>query len=153
MNFILAVVALLVSVFFAWFFHYLKSLEEHGCECALDNRRVVLMVCVAVIIVSRLVAIFTKFPQYVELLLGVVSLTFLIVTIWYVSYLRKVKCQCSESLARTAMEYYAWTMLLLIPIALLLIAPLLSIYIAQIVSKKISNSSNSSRMSRRRVKK
>jgi hypothetical protein len=128
MNPIFSVLALVVVVLFAWFFHYLKSLEEHGCECALDNRRVVLMVCVGIIIVSRLAAIFTKIPPVVEMILAVVSLTFLVVTIWYVSYLRKVKCECSVSSARTAMEYYAWIMLLLIPITLLLIMPLLTIF-------------------------
>ncbi len=131
------IIAVLAIILFSWFFQYLKSLEDNGCKCALDNRRVVLMVCIVVIILGRVIAIFTKLPAFAEMVLGVVSLVFLVVSIWYASYLRKVKCECSESSARTVMEYYSWTMLILIPIMLVLIVPLMSMYIVYSVSKQL----------------
>lgn len=129
--------AVLAIILFSWFFQYLKSLEDNGCECALDNRRIVLMACIIFIILGRIIAIFTKLPPFAEMVLGIVSLTFLVVTIWYVSYLRKVKCECSESSTRTVMEYYSWTLLILIPIMIVLIAPLISMYIVYSVAKTL----------------
>jgi hypothetical protein len=131
------IIALIIIYLFSWFFQYLKSLEDNGCECALDNRRIVLMACIVLIILGRIIAIFTKLPEFAEIALGVVSLTFLVVTIWYASYLRKIKCECSESSARTVMEYYSWTLLLLIPIMIVLIAPLISMYIVYSVAKTV----------------
>jgi hypothetical protein len=132
-----AIVALLVVGLFAWFYNYLKSLEEIGCECALDNRRVVLMFCIIAIIIGRIVAIFTKLPSSIELLFGVVGIVFFITTIWYVSHLRKVKCECSESSARTVMEYYSWIVMLLVPILIILLLPLLSMYVLYRISKNV----------------
>lgn len=132
-----AVVALLAIALFAWFFKYLKSLEENGCECALDNRRIVLMFCIVVIILGRIAAIFTKLPTGLELVVGLFGLTFIVTTIWYVSYLRKVKCECSENSARTVMEYYSWIVILLIPITIILIAPLVSMLVMYSMTNKM----------------
>jgi hypothetical protein len=149
MPLIPAIIALLVVAMFAWFYNYLKSLEEIGCECALDNRRVVLMFCIIVIIIGRIAAIFTQLPHSIEVVFGVVGLVFFITTIWYISYLRKVKCECSESSARTVMQYYSWTMMLLIPILILLIAPLLSMYIMYKLTKHANHLVPASRLGKR----
>jgi hypothetical protein len=128
MNYVLTVVAVLVAILFAWFFHYLKSLEDNGCECALDNRRIVLMVCSAIIVLGRIAIIFTKLPTPIEIGLSFVATVFVVTTIYYVSYLRKIKCECSESSARTTMFYYAWITVILYILILVLLIPVLLIF-------------------------
>lgn len=149
MPLIPAIVALLVVALFAWFYKYLKSLEESGCKCALDHRRVVLMFCIVVIIIGRITAIFTQLPHYAEVVFGVVGLVFFITTIWYVSYLRKVKCECSDSSARTVMEYYSWIVMLLIPILIILVMPLLSMYVMYRITKEANNHVPTPRLGKR----
>jgi len=150
MNNIQIGVAIIFISVFSWFFYYLQSLEQIGCECALDNKRIILMFCIATIIIGRIIAIFTEAPVPLEVIVSIVGVVFIVTTIQYISHLKKIKCECSESSARTAMIYYAWLVIILYVLILILLIPLVILYTKLIVDS-MPNSNTTTRLPKRKV--
>lgn len=100
----------LTLAFFVWFLVYLTKLEKIGCECALTWKRKFIMAYFFFALTINIVLLVIPGLGTSLILSGLVvvfAFAFLIVTIQYVTELKRKKCECSEDFARTVLFYYA----------------------------------------------
>ena len=101
--------AIINIIFMAYILTFLFKLEQTGCECASDWRRVYIIIyCVYKIAFSLLQ--YLSFTT-VMLMLGPINfaldLLFIVFTFQYVHRLKREKCSCSEDLGRTILYIVA----------------------------------------------
>lgn len=108
-----ALISLTLSVLYVLNVYYLYSLEQKGCECAMDFRRVYIMAFTAVFLVYSLTMnwfapkILMNYIQYILPVILVGGIINVIYTLQYVAKLKATKCECSESTYRDIMETLA----------------------------------------------
>jgi len=108
-----ALISLTLSVLYVLNVYYLYSLEQKGCECAMDFRRVYIMVFTAIFIVYSITLhifapkILINNIQYILPVILVGGIINVIYTLKYVAKLKATKCECSESTYRDIMETLA----------------------------------------------
>ena len=92
--------------------NYLLRLEKIGCKCAMDWRRKYMLFYMFVLLIHVVLITFVDRQQYqipilqtAVMVLGVVNV---IVTLQYVSQLKKDNCTCSESLYRDIITLVAY---------------------------------------------
>lgn len=89
--------------------NYLVQLEKLGCQCAMDWRRQFIIFYLVLSIVYTLTTFFidpASLPllQTIIVVLGIVNVIY---TLQYVNKLKKIKCECSESVYRDVMTFIA----------------------------------------------
>lgn len=106
-------ISLTLSVLYILNISYLYSLEQKGCECAMDYRRVYIMAFTAVFLVYSLLLnwiapkIIINYIHYILPVMMVGGIVNVIFTLQYVAKLKVTECKCSESVYRDIMETLA----------------------------------------------
>lgn len=85
--------------------HYLLKLEKIGCECAMDWRRNYIMFFTVLSILYAMIApvIGESVGPFVQTIFIVLAILNMVYVIQYVYRLKKIKCECSESVIREVM--------------------------------------------------
>jgi hypothetical protein len=108
-----ALISLTLSVLYVLNVYYLYSLEQKGCECAMDFRRIYIMAFTAIFVVYSITLnifapkILINNIQYILPVILVGGIINVIYTLQYVAKLKATKCECSESTYRDIMETLA----------------------------------------------
>lgn len=106
-------ISLTLSVLYVLNVYYLYSLEQKGCECAMDFRRVYIMAFTAIFLVYSLTLnwfapkILMNNIQYILPVILVGGIINVVYTLQYVAKLKATNCKCSESTYRDIMETLA----------------------------------------------
>lgn len=106
-------ISLTLSVLYVLNVYYLYSLEQKGCECAMDFRRVYIMAFTAIFLVYSLTLnwfapkILMNNIQYILPVILVAGIVNVVYTLQYVAKLKATNCKCSESTYRDIMETLA----------------------------------------------
>ena len=106
-------ISLTLSVLYILNIHYLYSLEQKGCECAMDYKRVYIMAFTAVFLVYSLLLnwiapkIIINYIHYILPVIMVGGIVNVVFTLQYVAKLKATNCKCSESVYREIMETFA----------------------------------------------
>ena len=106
-------ISLTLSVLYVLNVYYLYSLEQKGCECAMDFRRVYIMVFTAIFLVYSITLnwvapkILMNNIQYILPVILVGGIVNVVYTLQYVAKLKATNCKCSESTYRDIMETLA----------------------------------------------
>lgn len=101
---------IIASIAYAFILYYLFKLEKIGCACALDWRRSFIMGFLVLAIIVMFVPLGknpTKLTIIFVTLFTLLAIGNAIITIQYVNYLKKEKCECSKSEARNVMQIVA----------------------------------------------
>lgn len=113
-------IAIVVITLQAISFNYIQKLEQVGCECAKDWKRDFIFWYLVVSIIYWVFMIvvmsfgdkwnlMTSTPLYVfKILFNLGTIAFVVITLMYVSYLKKEKCKCSESAGRLVLQIMPW---------------------------------------------
>jgi hypothetical protein len=127
--------------------YYLKNLETIGCKCALNYKRdyIFYYTCVALAIgiSSILFGTFAPFQMFMMIILipyfiaGIVNL---FMTISYIDEMKKINCNCSESIFRTLMYILA-----ILNICILALTALIFIFIF-FMARHLFNAKNMKRL-------
>ncbi len=110
---------------FAFFLTYLIKLEKTGCQCALNWRRNYLIAFLAASLawnLLKLVAPVLRRNPLLNSVIVVLQILFVIFSIQYIKQLKDDKCECSKSLQREVMFYWAWLQVLVIALSVSFIA-------------------------------
>jgi len=125
----------ILGIIFAFcILYYLKYLNNIGCICALNDKRIYILWYTCVIILFNIFAItpyynlkfFTDY-KYITYLLIMGSILNVIFTMQYVEELKKNNCECSKSIIRDIMfilatiRIFIWLLLFLLCFILLTI--------------------------------
>lgn len=92
----------------AYFLNYIMKLEK-SCECSMDWRRDYIKYYIIInmfVIILMALGIYYKTHYLVQTLLGVFGLICTGLIFFYIRKLKEIKCACSETTARTVMEYF-----------------------------------------------
>ena len=106
-------ISLSLSVLYVLNVYYLYSLEQKGCECAMDFRRVYIMAYTAIFLVYSITLnwvapkILMNNIQYILPVILVAGIVNVVYTLQYVAKLKATNCKCSESVYRDIMETLA----------------------------------------------
>jgi hypothetical protein len=106
-------ISLTLSVLYVLNVYYLYSLEQKGCECAMDFRRVYIMVFTAIFLVYSITLhwfapkILLNYIPYILPVVLVGGIVNVVYTLQYVAKLKATNCKCSESVYRDVMETLA----------------------------------------------
>ena len=106
-------ISLTLSVLYVLNVYYLYSLEQKGCECAMDFRRVYIMAYTAIFLVYSITLnwvapkILMNNIQYILPVILVGGIINVVYTLQYVAKLKTTDCKCSESVYRNIMETLA----------------------------------------------
>ena len=122
--------------FYVAFLVYLFKLEKIGCKCALNWRRVYIIVFIFISLVWNLVNVFKPSlskNKLLALIILTLFLMFLAFTIQYVNNLKKKKCECSKEITRDIMYIYSWIMVVLI--CLVVVVPIIMSLMLLLVKK------------------
>lgn len=122
--------------FYVTFLVYLFKLEKIGCKCALNWRRVYIIVFIFISLVWNLVNVFKPSlskNKLLALIILTLFLMFLAFTIQYVNNLKKKKCECSKEITRDIMYIYSWIMVVLI--CLVVVVPIIMSLMLLLVKK------------------
>jgi hypothetical protein len=96
--------------FSIWFLIYLFNLEKKGCSCSLTKHREYIITFIILSIIFGFANFFTS--SYIKVILGiltaVIAVAYIIVTLVWIFYLKRTKCDCSKDPARTTLEVFAW---------------------------------------------
>lgn len=125
----------ILGIIFAFcILYYLKYLNNIGCICALNDKRIYILWYTCVIILFNIFAItpyynlkfFTDY-KYITYLLIMGSILNVIFTMQYVEELKKNNCECSQSIVRDIMfilatiRIFIWLILFLLCFVLFII--------------------------------
>jgi hypothetical protein len=107
--------------------YYLKNLETIGCKCALNfkHQYIFIFTCIALLIgvlniLFSSIHMFKMFMLIISIPYFIAAIVNLVFTIQYVDEMKKINCECSESVYRTMMYILAiinacvWSLSLLI---------------------------------------
>ena len=89
--------------------NYLVQLEKIGCECAMDWRKkfIVFFLVFSIVYTASTFFIDPASLPLLQTIVVVCGLTNVILTLQYVDKLKKLKCECSESVYRDVMTFIA----------------------------------------------
>ncbi len=91
----------------AYFLNYIMKLEK-SCECSMDWRRDYIKYYIIIqmfVYVLMALGIYYRLHYSVPVLFGVFGLICTGFVFFYIRKLKEIKCACSETTARTVMEY------------------------------------------------
>lgn len=113
-------IAIVVITLQAISFNYIHKLEQVGCECAKGWKRdfifwyLVVSIFYWIFMITVLAfgdswGIMSTVPMFIfKILFNLGTIAFVIITLMYVSYLKKEKCKCSESSGRVVLQIMPW---------------------------------------------
>ena len=94
----------IVIIFRLWILKYTVNLRDNNCGCAIDRRLLYIQFAIVVSIILMFIRPFYS-HSLLKLIAGLISFSYVIVGIWYIRDMKATKCECSEHLARTILEY------------------------------------------------
>lgn len=101
------------------------------CKCSDKKERDYLKYLIILLIMFSLLTSIPNFPRkFILIFQAILQFMFLILSIKYIKYLKKIECECSEDWKREFMYIYSWISIIIIVISLI-IMPLSIVYIAR----------------------
>jgi hypothetical protein len=138
-----AVAVLVVQLFII---KYLLDLEKTGCKCAMGWKRTYILGFTIAIILYGILAPFLEggLLVLVKLAFAIASIVFMWAVITYINALKKEKCECSASMSREVLFYWAilWALLILFQI----LVAVMTIYILSKVLPVITSAARTTPM-------
>ena len=121
-------ISLIIGCFFSiLIIYYLKNLETIGCKCALNFKHNYIFIFTCIVLsIGILNILFSSFHMFKIFMLiisipyAIAAIVNLVFTIQYVDEMKKINCDCSESMLRTLMYILAiinacvWSLTILI---------------------------------------
>ena len=112
------IVSALALAYNLFVLHTVTRLEKMGCECAMDWRRTFIsdFTIFMVVWIATTAIVGMVWPRLlsnvafatVSGVVGLVAFVNAVISLQYIADLRKDKCKCSESVARTVWEVLLW---------------------------------------------
>ncbi len=94
----------------AYILNYLYYLEKNGCKCAMNWRRIFIMVFIGFSLLLSILSLFKIDVLTASIILSVfagLSIANVVIILQYVYMLKKEKCACSDHLAREILQFIA----------------------------------------------
>lgn len=129
-RFFATLVSILMIVLNVWFLYYVEQIKAQGCSCALGWRRTFMQASLIAFVVFGIAGMFERlgktFP-ILGLLLGLLSIAYIVVTRQFIHEIKRSHCQCAETKAFEVLDYLnAFQMFLLVVLAFLLVVSIVS---------------------------
>lgn len=122
---LLIIISLLAILLWVYIFNYLLKLEKIACECALDWRRIFIMIyiifLISILILRSINILNDKNDMIIRSLFAIVTLVFIGVVYSYIRYLKKDKCDCSKDLARDILEIFNYIQIGLVGLLIIIL--------------------------------
>ena len=121
MNLIIFTISVIINL---TIIYYLYNLSQIGCKCAMNYKRTYILSYTSCLIIlgaiTTFVKVMPKFLLVVSIPLLILAIINIVFTIQYVDEMKKINCDCSESVIRTMMyilaiiNIFSWIITLLL---------------------------------------